>query len=654
MVQQAAVKSSPGKQLSQCRATDFDYQDFINYPLITTIEKIRLPWIVFGTVFQGRRQAKNIKSLFAVTVDIDEGDLTKEQLILKIQDLGYTAYFHSTYSAFYGKAPAKWRVIFPLKTEWKQTDGIETWKSIVKALWQKFDVIPDTACQDPSRLWFSPARRPDQRYQTGHVALREIDWKSLISESDKSNGANGSDSTPNYEAQILTGEHFHEAMRHLTMSLVGQGKNFQEVYTYARDLLDNSDAKDTHHIRHLDWQNYRNDLKRLVEGAFQRADTEPTYEPILTQRLPRFDDVNVIPRDHIWQGYLMKQMVTAIVAPGGTGKSMLSLQMAISVALGRDLLFEDTEVKQSNVLMLNGEDNIEEIARRIIGIKKYYNLTLDLNEHIHIHEQIGSDNRVLFLDRDANPTRHVKDTIDYCNDYDIRTVIVDPNVQFHSVNENANEDTAKLLAIYTQIAKKTNGAVAIIHHTRKNKDDPQDNARGASAFRDGCRLLFNMRNMNDSDIEICANVDPQDWWKYTTMEAIKANYTPHSKKVWLEKDSFDIVDGSDDDYSCFVLQPVDIKRIKEDNKEVGEEERMLEAIAECMIEDGTVMVNLTKAGSIIRTIKPQIKVRTSREKASEILPLGQTTSVKTSKGMMYLLHSENKEGRSNGIRFVEK
>lgn len=66
-------------------------------------------------------------------------------------------------------------------------------------------------------------------------------------------------------------------------------------------------------------------------------------------------DISAIPpRDWVYDELALSGYITTVIAPGGTGKSVLTIVMAISVALGRELIDGLTVPQARNVLLLTG------------------------------------------------------------------------------------------------------------------------------------------------------------------------------------------------------------------------------------------------------------------------------------------------------------
>lgn len=92
------------------------------------------------------------------------------------------------------------------------------------------------------------------------------------------------------------------------------------------------------------------------------------------ERLSRFmpasdlDGLDVPVREWLVDGLVPSGTVTLLGGDGGTGKSLLSLQLACAVALGRCWI--TLPVKAGRALFISAEDDLDELHRRIADITK--------------------------------------------------------------------------------------------------------------------------------------------------------------------------------------------------------------------------------------------------------------------------------------------
>lgn len=203
--------------------------------------------------------------------------------------------------------------------------------------------------------------------------------------------------------------------------------------------------------------------------------------------------------DFLWPGGPMVGTVGALVAPGGSGKSMWALQAAIAVAGGPDTLGLCPRY-HGQVLYLSAEDPALIIMRRLRAIAKSVPADPaiafgDAVERLFIQVVVGE--RINLLD-----DRHVISIAKQCEG--VRLVILDTLTRLHQGDENSNADMSKVIGALEHVAAKSGAAVIYLHHTNKlaalnGMGDLQQAARGASALIDNARWCGYVSRMSKDE-----------------------------------------------------------------------------------------------------------------------------------------------------------
>jgi archaellum biogenesis ATPase FlaH len=198
---------------------------------------------------------------------------------------------------------------------------------------------------------------------------------------------------------------------------------------------------------------------------------------------------HVEPPDNIISGGILPRGGGLIIAgESGDGKSLLRLQLSISLATG--LQFLNFEIRKSRVLIIQSEDTQREetyrLHRMLIG--------LELNK-----EEIAHN--ILFLKRSLrfylNKSKSALELEKIIKDSGADVVIYDPLTSFHNVNENDNVAIRQVLDTITQINRSLNTTAIVIHHFGKPSEFT------TNAYRNPRRFLY-QRLGRYSD-----NFDPQ-------------------------------------------------------------------------------------------------------------------------------------------------
>lgn len=237
---------------------------------------------------------------------------------------------------------------------------------------------------------------------------------------------------------------------------------------------------------------------------------------------------------------LLAGSVGALVAPGGTGKSMLALNIALAVATGFDLTGGRLHVTNTGkVTYLSAEDDIPVIKNRVYHLGKHLNSEIRhlAGDNFFVGSLRGESEAYLL---DSNGNEHklgIDCLIRACEGQ--RLVILDTLRKFHHADENNSGHMSRLLSILEYIAKLTGCSFLIIHHTNKSattngNGDKQGASRGSSVLVDNIRYQANLLTM--SEIEACENgILSEDAWRYVKYVETKVNYKVKSGDTWLVK-----------------------------------------------------------------------------------------------------------------------
>lgn len=226
------------------------------------------------------------------------------------------------------------------------------------------------------------------------------------------------------------------------------------------------------------------------------------------------DEEKPPPRPWLYGKSFMRTVASGTIAPGGTGKSALTMTENIAMATGVPLLEGKLHGgRPLKVWYHNQEDSLAEMKRRAHAVCDYYRAEkwgdkqLDddaralMKQNLHM---TGSDSPKLIFATMKNgefkinmPT--VKEVYRFIRDNNVDFANFDPYVSLHRINENDPGMVEALLSIFRTIAERTNCAIHIVHHTRKKAQGQSENtvedARGSSAFIAAVRILRVMVQM---------------------------------------------------------------------------------------------------------------------------------------------------------------
>nr|WP_249729830.1 AAA family ATPase [Chelatococcus sp. YT9] len=230
-------------------------------------------------------------------------------------------------------------------------------------------------------------------------------------------------------------------------------------------------------------------------------------------------DPSAIPkRQFLYGRHYIRRFMTTTFGAGGSGKTAQAVVEALSMVTGRILLGDapDTPLR---VWLVNCEDPLEELQRRVAAAAIHYNLDpAALEERLFLDS--GRDQDFVVLHEDGRQTRIVEPVvsslIEQIHERSIDALIVDPFVSTHTVGENDNGKIQQAASQWVRVADATNAAVELIHHVRKAQERGEitaDDGRGAGSLKDKARSVRVINAMSKPEAE-SAGIAPEDRFDY--------------------------------------------------------------------------------------------------------------------------------------------
>jgi len=128
----------------------------------------------------------------------------------------------------------------------------------------------------------------------------------------------------------------------------------------------------------------------------------------------------------------------------------------------------------------------------------------------------------------------------------IDVLVIDPLKRAHQIDENDNTAVDIVVKAFAGIADEANGAVMLVHHTRKmgGADITAESARGAKALVDGCRSVRVLNGMSKDEGERAGIAD--DHRRYFRVYPDKLNLAPPPDvSDWFKLESVHLGNGHD-------------------------------------------------------------------------------------------------------------
>lgn len=198
--------------------------------------------------------------------------------------------------------------------------------------------------------------------------------------------------------------------------------------------------------------------------------------------------------DVIGSGVLPRGGLGLVAGPPKSGKTILGLQAAVSVAAG--LPFLGFHTLAARVLILSGEGGPEL-----------------LRERLALMAPVAARDRIWCWWPQAGAGLKLDDArargvlADYMTAQKIGLLVVDPLIRFHQLDENSTAEMARLMSCLHDLRQSTGAAILLIHHTRKagitSQAGSAGEARGSSVLHgdiDSALMLSARRTSGDHSL----------------------------------------------------------------------------------------------------------------------------------------------------------
>jgi hypothetical protein len=253
---------------------------------------------------------------------------------------------------------------------------------------------------------------------------------------------------------------------------------------------------------------------------------------------------NIAPRSWIYGRHYVAKFVSTTIAPGGIGKSSLSIVEALAIATGRPLL-GITPAFRARVWIWNGEDPLDELQRRVIAAMLYFDIAPDEIDGWLFVDSGRTSEIVIAAQTKAGTVVQipvVEQIIETITANEIEVMVVDPFVASHAVTENDNGAIALVAKTWARIADQTHCAIDLVHHSRKTSggETTVEDGRGASALLAAARSA---RVLNQMTAEEAARAGVETHRLYFRADNGKANLAPPEATTWHKLEPYILPNG---------------------------------------------------------------------------------------------------------------
>jgi len=273
----------------------------------------------------------------------------------------------------------------------------------------------------------------------------------------------------------------------------------------------------------------------------------------LVQAFP-INEVAIPRRQWLIPGLLLREHLTVLVAPSGSGKSLLTLQVGMAMAAGVE--WSGWRPRgELRILVVNAEDDTNELRRRLAASLYKMDFSEDarallVDRFLIVDNPDGVvlakfDNRTKTLVR----TPLMDELIRTINGHGVDCVFVDPFAETFEGDENSNSELKWAGMLWREVARRTHAGICLVHHTKKYASGMAgdvDAARGASSLIGIARIVSTLFPMTTREAEMLG-IQEIERNAYLRYDDAKANLNLKSGFAkWFKKETVLLHNEGDD------------------------------------------------------------------------------------------------------------
>lgn len=217
--------------------------------------------------------------------------------------------------------------------------------------------------------------------------------------------------------------------------------------------------------------------------------------------------------------------VTLLGGDGGTGKSLVALQLAASVALSRTWL--GLPVSSGRALYISAEDDRDELHRRLSDVTRAENAALANLDNLTVRSLAGEDALLAMADKSGklhpSPLYHEIDT--RIRDEAPTLVVLDTLADLFPGNENDRAQARQFVGMLRGLAIRHECAVVMLAHPSLSGLNSGSGTSGSTGWNNSVRSRLYLERVKDDGYE--ANPDAR------ILRTMKANYGRTGSEIKL-------------------------------------------------------------------------------------------------------------------------
>lgn len=232
------------------------------------------------------------------------------------------------------------------------------------------------------------------------------------------------------------------------------------------------------------------------------------------------------PRDWHVRNMVAGRAVNLFQGDGGTGKSLLKLQLSVSTVLGLPWLGQ--EVRQGNVLHLSAEDDRDEVHRRLSAITLDHGVGVDSLTGLKVVDLCGQDAVLAEADRSGRlqPTARWHEFVALARDWRPVLIGLDNLADVFAGEENSRPHARQFIGQLQGLATEIGAAIVVIGHPSLAGMASGTGSSGSTAWNNSVRSRLYLTRPTGEEGEV-ASPDTR------ILTVKKSNYGPANIEMRL-------------------------------------------------------------------------------------------------------------------------
>lgn len=208
--------------------------------------------------------------------------------------------------------------------------------------------------------------------------------------------------------------------------------------------------------------------------------------------------------------------VTLLGGDGGTGKSLLALQLATAVATDAAWLGKFAE--SGKALVISAEDDKDELHRRMADIVRANGIALADLKNLHMRSLAGEDALLATLGADGRLTASAlyREVCKAVAEVRPKLIILDTLADLFPGNENDRTQARQFISLMRKLAITSHCAVVLLAHPSLSGISSGSGTSGSAGWNNSVRSRLYLERVKDDGYE----ADPDA----RTLSTKKANY----------------------------------------------------------------------------------------------------------------------------------